>query len=274
MFGVRVIKSLYGLKQAARVWYLLLSDFLISIGFSCIPTDQTVFTKGDIRIVVGIHVDDLLITGSSNQEIEEIKEQLKNRFKMKDLGRARNILGIRITRTDDGLMIDQSQYAKSIVSNFSMSGIKIYSTPMACDAVGELERNPGKICTDEELTGYWKLLGKLMYLCNTRPDIIFATHKMAQYSHKACHNHWLALLRILSYIEGTIDFGIRYGGESCAISYYKVDHNIEVYCGSFRAADLVTFADADYAGDLSDRKSVTGVIMMLNGGAVATISKK
>ncbi|KAI0992349.1 hypothetical protein K3495_g15837 [Podosphaera aphanis] len=97
---------------------------------------------------------------------------------------------------------------------------------------------------------------------------------MAQYSHKACHNHWLALLRILSYIEGTIDYGIRYGGESCEISYYKVDHNIEVYCGSSRAADLVTFADADYAGDLSDRKSITGVIMMLNGGAVATISKK
>ena len=144
MFGVRVIKSLYGLKQAARVCYLLLSDFLISIGFSCIPTDQTVFTKGDTSIAVGIHVDDLLITESSNQEKEEFKEQLKNRFKMNDLGRARNILGIRITRTDDGLMIDQSQYAKSIVSNFSMSGIKIYSTPMACDAVGELERNPGK----------------------------------------------------------------------------------------------------------------------------------
>ena len=109
-----------------------------------------------------------------------------------------------------------------------------------------------------------------MYLCNTRPDIIFATHKMAQYSHRACHNYWLALLRMLSYFEGTIDYGKATDNIPC----FKVDHNIEVYCGSSRANDLVTFADADYAGDLSDQKSITGVIMMLNGGAIAAISRK
>ena len=113
-----------------------------------------------------------------------------------------------------------------------------------------------------------------MYLWNTRPDIIFATHKMGQFSHRAFRNHWLALLRILSYIEGTINFGISYGGEYDETPYYKVDHNVEVYCGSSRAADLTTFADADYAGDPSDRNSITGITMILNRGAVAAISKK
>ncbi|KAI0994160.1 hypothetical protein K3495_g14022 [Podosphaera aphanis] len=154
-----------------------------------------------------------------------------------------------------------------------MSGTKTYATPMASDAGGESEHTPGKPCTDEELANYWRLLGKLMYLYNTRPDIIFLTHKMAQYSHKACYNHWLALLRIVSYVERTINYGIEYGGEGDEIPYYKVDHNIEVYCGSSRSADLVTFADTDYAGDHSDRKSISGIIIMLNGVPVAAISK-
>ncbi|KAI1005263.1 hypothetical protein K3495_g2949 [Podosphaera aphanis] len=85
--------------------------------------------------------------------MEKIKEQLKNRFQMKDLGKAKKILGIRISKTGDGLMIDQSQYAKHIVNDFSMPVTKIFSTPMACDAVGELERTPGRPRTDEKLIG-------------------------------------------------------------------------------------------------------------------------
>lgn len=109
--------------------------------------------------------------------------------------------------------MDQSHYAQSIIENFAMPGTKIYSTPMATEAISELECTPRRVCTDEELGSYWKLLGKQMYLCNTRLDIIFSTHKMAQFSHRACRNHWLALLRILSYIEGNINFLIGYGGE-------------------------------------------------------------
>ena len=83
----RVLKSLYGLKQAARVWYLLLSEFLTSIGFDCIPTDQTIFINNSTRVIIGFHVDDLLITGPSNGEVDKLKEQMKNRFQMKDLGK-------------------------------------------------------------------------------------------------------------------------------------------------------------------------------------------
>lgn len=152
--------------------------------------------------MIGIHVEDLIMTGPNKKRILLLKDQLGKRFRMKDLGNARNILGIRINRVGEYLMTDQSQYAESIVKEFSISGTKIYSTPMANDAVGELVRTPERLCTDEELQNYWRLRGKLMYLFNTRPDIIFATHKLAQFSHKVCHDHWLALLEILSYVDG------------------------------------------------------------------------
>ena len=107
-----------------------------------------------MKIVIGIHVDDLLITGPCEKEIVQIKDLLKGRFEMKDLGKAKNILGIRITQTGGQVKIDQSKYAKTIVSDFSISGSKIHSTPMASDAVGELERTPGRVFTEEELNNY------------------------------------------------------------------------------------------------------------------------
>ena len=111
-----------------------------------------------MKIVIGTHVDDLPITGPFEKEINKIKGLLKKRFDMKDLERARKILGIRITWRVDEIMIDQSQYANTIVRDFSTSGSKIYSTPMASNAVGELEHSAGKECTEKELKGYWKLL--------------------------------------------------------------------------------------------------------------------
>lgn len=218
---VRVLKSLHGLKQAARVWYLLLSEFLTSISFICVSTDQTILTNPITKVVIRIHVDDLIITGPNKKEIVLLKDQLGKGLRMKDLGNARKILGIRINRVGECLMIHQSQYDESIVKDFYISGTKIYSTPMANDAVGELVCTPGRPCTDEELQDYWRLLGKLMYLCNKRPNIVFATHKLAKFSHKACYNHWLALLRILSYVEGTIGYGIRYGSKHDEIPYLK-----------------------------------------------------
>lgn len=103
-----------------------------------------------MKIVIGIHDDDLLIIGPFEKDINEIKDLLKKRFDMKDLGRARKILRIRITRRADEIIIDQSQYANTIVRDFSISGSKIYSTPMASNAVGELELSAGKECTEEE----------------------------------------------------------------------------------------------------------------------------
>ena len=95
---VQILKSLYGLKQAARMWYLLVSDFLKEIGFSPMAVDPTVFRHTESHVIIGVHVDDFMLTGEDEVAIEKVKEQLKGRFEMKDLGEAESILGIQIQR--------------------------------------------------------------------------------------------------------------------------------------------------------------------------------
>jgi hypothetical protein len=103
---VQILKSLYSLKQAARMWYLLVSDFLKKIGFSLMAVDLTIFRHTESGVIIGVHVDDFMITGEDEVEIRKVKEQLKGRFEMKDLGEAENILGIRIGRHKGKLTID------------------------------------------------------------------------------------------------------------------------------------------------------------------------
>ncbi|KAI0995352.1 hypothetical protein K3495_g12828 [Podosphaera aphanis] len=165
MFGdfVQVIKSIYGLKQAARVWFQLLQSFLQSIGFKSSPTDESVmiYKSSNAHIVIGIYVDDLLITGSNQEEIEKITLKIKNRFKMKDLGPARNVLGMRILRNGDKLSLDQSRYAAEIVHEFYYEDGLIYATPMATNAVAVLENDSDKNLTTSQADAFLRLIGKL-----------------------------------------------------------------------------------------------------------------
>ena len=117
---VQILKCLYGLKQAARMWYLLLSDFLKEIGFSPMAVDPTIFKHSKSGVVIGLHVDDLILTGADEDAIEEVKKQLKSRFEMKDLNEAESILGIRIRRDGEKLTIDQSVFAKGDCGTVSL----------------------------------------------------------------------------------------------------------------------------------------------------------
>ena len=170
IFGkyVRILKSLYGLKQAARVWYLLLSSFFESIGFKSLPTDPSIMINKANGVIVGIHVDDMALTGGNEDAIADVKRKLQAKFEMKDLGEARKIVGIRVTRdlTKGTIFIDQTEYAAEIVKEFLNDDSKTYSTPMDPQAIRNLHETPGRELTDEE-TAYVRLLGKLQYLCNT-----------------------------------------------------------------------------------------------------------
>ena len=116
---VRVLKSLYGLKQAARLWYLLLTEFLQKIGFKAIPWDDTIFINEKTGVIIGAHVDDMLLTGGNEEAIKQVKKQLKSRFEMKDLREADYLLGIRIQRhRDRAISIDQSVYARDLVDEY------------------------------------------------------------------------------------------------------------------------------------------------------------
>jgi hypothetical protein len=279
---VQILKSLYGLKQAARMWYLLVSDYLKEIGFSPMAVDPTIFRHTESGVIIGVHVDDFMITGGHEIAIEKVKENLKARFEMKDLGEAENILGIRIQRYKGKLIIDQSQFAKETVAQFLYDDSMKHATPMEPEAIRKLVEESGRPLDHHEWLKYVELLGKLIWLCNTRFDIIFAVNRMASFTVDACWNHWKALLRILGYISRTINYGITYGGsnehaegvESSNVDYYSIDHNIEGHVGTACLQDGEAFSDTDYATDPRDRKSILGFVFMVYGGAVMTYSKK
>lgn len=277
----RVLKSLYGLKQAARLWYLLLTRFLESIGFEAIPWDDTIFIDKKTGVIIGAHVDDMLLTGADEAAIKKVKDQLKGRFDMKDLGEANHLLGIRIQRHQDGaISIDQSVYARDVVDKYLDQNISKCATPMEPDAVVNLCKKTGKELTDHQYERFLELLGKLIWLCVTRSDIAMAVNKIATFTASANWDHWMALQRVLGYVSRTFKFGIWYGGNNykeegvVPIDYYDIDHGIEAHVGAAGPLDNQAFSDSDYATDPRDRKSLLGFVLMVHGGVVLHYSKK
>jgi hypothetical protein len=278
---VRVLRSLYGLKQAARLWYLLLTEFLQEIGCKAIPWDDTIFINEKTGVIIGAHVDDMLLTGGDEDAIKQVKEQLKARFEMKDLGEADYLLGIRIQRHEDGaISIDQSVYARDIVGEYLDQKSSKCATPMESDAVVNLCKGTGKELTDYQYKRFLELLGKLIWLCVTRSDIAMAVNKIATFTASAGWDHWMALQRVLGYVSRTLKLGIWFGGKNHhaegvePIDYYNVDHGIEVHVGAAGPLDTMAFSDSDYAADPRDRKSLLGFILMVHGGVVLHYSKK
>ncbi|MGI4816548.1 MAG: reverse transcriptase domain-containing protein [Janthinobacterium lividum] len=294
VFGeyVRVIKSLYGLKQAARVWFLLLQSFLESIGFTSLPSDESIMINQS-RVIIGIYVDDLLITGEDNEEIEKVIDQLKKRFPMKDLKEARNVLGMRVLRDGPLLSLDQAKYAAEIVREFYYEDGPIYDTPMDPSAATTLETDPGKPLDSAQNANFLRLVGKLGWLCNTRPEITFAVRKTQQFTSRACSNHWKALLRIVGYVAGTLEYGLVWGLK--ALDHKREDDasddfdsaEIKTYVATSKAEQIREemeerairlringYSDSDLATDPSDRKSITGQAIVVNGAVVVFGSVK
>src|SRR5579859_352070 len=128
----KLLRSLYGLKQASRVWNIQLHEFLIKIGFKRSNADTCLYINTELGIVITIWVDDILIAGKSKQNIAKVKGQLAGAFRMKDLGQLNHFLGMRVTRTSDGgILIDQSTYTKDILARFGMEDSKAVYTPLA-----------------------------------------------------------------------------------------------------------------------------------------------
>ncbi|KAL3376952.1 hypothetical protein AABB24_003396 [Solanum stoloniferum] len=178
----RLLKSLYGLKQASRQWNQKLTNALMQSGFTQSKLDYSLFTKtnstGDIVIIL-IYVDDLLITGSSDRLIQEAKDTLHHNFKMKDLGELRYFLGIEFARSKDGILMNQRRYALELVSECGLAGSKPTSTPLEQNQkLTSVEYDRQFNITEydelEDRRIYQRLIGRLLYLAMTRPDISFA----------------------------------------------------------------------------------------------------
>jgi hypothetical protein len=207
--------------------------------------------------MIALYVDDLIIASSSDKMMKETKQNLCDRFEMKDLGRLHYCLGIEIVWRDDGTcMFNQSKYIGNVLERFHMQDCKPVSTPINSGTKLTKDMCPK---TDEEisemnLVPYRSAVGSLIYLVTgTRPDIAVAVGEVAKYSNNPGKQHWMAVKRIMRYLKETIDFGIKCDPKSI---------------------ELVGYSDADWAGDLDSRRSTTGYLFKLGNVPICWKSKR
>ncbi|KAJ0798162.1 putative RNA-directed DNA polymerase [Helianthus annuus] len=251
-FVCRLKRSLYGLKQAPRAWYTRFATYVMSHGFSNSKCDNSLFiyTRGSQTAYLLLYVDDIILTASSNELLQDIINKLSREFAMTDLGPLHHFLGIKVTRSDRGLFLDQSQYAKDIISRASMDACKPCTTPV--DLSSKLSATDGPLFHDPTL--YRSLAGALQYLTFTRPDISYAVQQVCLFMHEPHDPHFAFMKRILRYIHGTLDYGIRIIRSN--------NHS------------LVAYSDADWGGCPDSRRSTSGYCVFLGDNLISWSSKR
>lgn len=238
-------KSLYGLRQSANSWHKKISMGLMRFGFRSSSADSSVFLNSR-GLIIAIYVDDLLIIGKPNTEVESVKAKIKSLHPMKDCGIADKVLGIRISLDSNYIMIDQQIYVEQILAEFGMSSSKSQSIPLSPSVDPEELDSPKLRTQDHRL--YRRIIGRLMYLAiGTRPDITYATSRLSQYLSDSKLVHLQA--HIIRYLRGTTSFSIA----------YKRGVNVT----SYSAGGLAGFADSGYANS-TGKKSTSGNGFMLN----------
>ncbi|GJT10908.1 retrovirus-related pol polyprotein from transposon TNT 1-94 [Tanacetum coccineum] len=231
----RLKKALYGLKQAPRAWYDELSNFLTSKGFSKCSIDPTLFiTKyGEDIPLVQIYVDDIIF-GSLNPKLSKRFEKLRHsKFEMSMMGELKFFLGIQIHQSPRGIFINQAKCAQEILKKHGMTSCDSIGTPMATK---HLDADLSGTLVDQ--TKYHSMVGALMYLTASRPDIVHATCYCARYQEKPTEKHLTTVKRIFRYLKDTINMGLWYPKET--------------------GFELTAFSDSDHAGCLDSRKSTSG----------------
>lgn len=239
-------KAIYGLKQSSRLWYEKARNVLSNLGFKQSKIEPCIFYKHSSNsiIVIALYVDDFFIFHNNVTEVTNIKIELDKHFHIKDLGPISYCLGMKIERNRQKceLKISQEQYIMKILDRFHMTECNVVGTPMEQKQI---------LSVSEEYydSPYQQLIGSLMYLsvC-TRPDIAFPVSYLSQFNLNHTKEHWLACKRVLKYLKGTKNMGI---------TFKK--------CGE----PVIGYVDADWANNVSDRKSYYGYIFILANGPIS-----
>ncbi|KAI3685421.1 hypothetical protein L6452_34663 [Arctium lappa] len=245
-------KALYGLHQAPRAWYDTLSSYLLENGFERGVIDKTLFIKRKKKdiLMVQIYVDDIIFGSTRDNMCKEFEELMHQRFKMSSMGELTFFLGLQVQQKSDGIFICQSKYVQDILTKFGFSDSKPASTPMethkqiTTDLEGE----------DMDVHHYISMIGSLMYLTASRPDIMFPVCVCARFQVRPKQSHYQAVKRIFRYLKGQPRLGLWYPHDS-----------------SF---DLLAYSDSDLGGANLDRKSTSGGCQFLGARLVSWKCKK
>ncbi|KAL0272978.1 UNVERIFIED_CONTAM: hypothetical protein PYX00_005765 [Menopon gallinae] len=255
----KLVRPLYGLKQSGREWYKRINDYLVNKGGMNAEGDPCIYVFGtnENRVILLIYVDDILLASKSLEEMNEIKELLKREFEITDLGPINTILGINIKRDSDtgNMTLTQRNYIEELIKKFGMENAKEIGTPMELNVKVSKEMSPKDENEREEMKHkpYRELIGCLVYLSKaTRPDIAFAAMTLGRYCNDPGKEHWTLAKRVLRYLKATPELGIKY---------------------SRNVKQLEAFTDSDWAGNVDDRRSCSGNVLMLAGGPISWMSK-
>ena len=195
-------KSLYGLRQASRQWYSKLSSSLLKFGFSQAKTDSSLFIiqTSTSFIALLIYVDDVIIASNDLKEIDVVKKFPHESFTIKDLGELKYFLGIEVARSAKGIVLSQRKYALDVLKDSGFSGSKPVGFPMESSL--KLTANDSSPLLSDPAS-YRRLIGRLLYLTITRPDLAYAVQALSQFMSNPHSTHLQAAERVLRYIKAT-----------------------------------------------------------------------
>ena len=243
--------ALYGLKQAPRAWYERLSKFLLENHYSMGAVDKTLFVKHQDKdmILVQIYVDDMIFWSTNHLLCEEFAKCMSQEFEMSLMGELTFMLGLQIKQCEGGIFISQEKYARELVKKFGLETANIAKTPMAHNALLDLD-DTGKKVDEHQYRG---MIGSLLYLTASRPDLMFSVCVCARFQSSPKESHLILVKRIIRYVKGSLSLGL----------WYPSGSQIE----------LVGYCDADFAGSRTDRKSTSGTCQFLGMSLVSWFSK-
>ncbi|XP_031274933.1 uncharacterized protein LOC116133363 [Pistacia vera] len=258
----RLRKSLYGLKQASRQWNAKFTKALVGIGFNQSKHDYALFSwkRGNSFIALIIYVYDILITGNDDVAIKALKERLHRHSRIKDLGEPKYFLGIDIARFAAGISLSQRKYVLELVSDSGLSTCKPSAIPVEQNtklSTQQYDNATSVLDNDPPLkdpSSYQRLVGRLIYLTMTRPDISYAVHILSQFMHGPKQSHMDAATKVLKYLKGCLGLGL----------LLPRNGNLNM------AADC----DSDWATCPMTRKSLTCFCIKLGGSLISWKTKK
>uniref|UniRef100_A0ACD5W1Z2 Uncharacterized protein n=1 Tax=Avena sativa TaxID=4498 RepID=A0ACD5W1Z2_AVESA len=240
-------------EEAPRAWNAKLDSTLKTMGFGQSPHEAAVYRRGNggNALLVGVYVDDLVITGTKDAEVAAFKEEMKAAFQMSDLGLLSFYLGIEVHQDHSGITLRQTAYAKRVVELARLTDCNPALTPME----ERLKLSRDSTAEEVDATQYRRLVGSLRYLAHTRPDLAFSVDDVSRFMQRPTTEHQQAVKRIVRYVAGTLNHGL----------YYP-------RCPG--AAHFVGYSDSDHAGDIDTSKSTSGILFFLGKCLVSWQSVK
>lgn len=242
---LKLNKSLYGLHQAPRAWNFALHSHLKQSGFKSLASDSCLYIKeGAHSVMLCLYVNDIALACEDEDILTQTKLDIGDKFKVKDLGRINEYLGVTITHN--------ASFNEDVLEKSGMNHCKPVLTPMNHGTILVKAKEEEKECMVSE---YRSILGGLLFLSNrTRPDLSFSVGVVSIFCSKPTETHWVAVKRILRYLSGTRNHGIMFKKEDIQ--------------------EVISFSDSDFGGSVEDRRSTSGYVFKLASGPISWMSKK